>query len=78
MDTTIVYGGYIGIMEKNKVTTIVSIFRCIGLVEKKMDTTICRGYVQIHWIMLTKGWVNSHQPAARHDGSFTKYTRPTM
>ena len=37
METTIVYWGYIGIMEKNMETTIVY-WGYIGIVEKKMET----------------------------------------
>ena len=40
MDTTIVYWGYIGIMEKKMETTIVY-WGYIGIMEKNMETTIC-------------------------------------
>ena len=46
METTIVYWGYIGIMEKKTETTIVY-WGYIGIMEKKMETTImgkCRVY----------------------------------
>ena len=39
METTIVYWGYIGIMEKKMETTIVY-WGYIGIMEKKMETTI--------------------------------------
>ena len=39
METTIVYWGYTGIMEKNMETTVVY-WGCIGIMEKKMETTI--------------------------------------
>ena len=42
METTIVYRGYIGIMERKMETTIV--YRgYIGIMEKKMETT------RLHW-----------------------------
>ena len=40
METTIVYSGYIGIMEKKMENTIVY-WGYIGIMEKKMETTIC-------------------------------------
>ena len=43
METTIVYWGYIGIMEKKMETTIVY-WGYIGIMEKKMETTIL-GYI---------------------------------
>ena len=39
METTIVYWGYIGIMEKKMKTTIVY-WGYIGIMEKKMETTM--------------------------------------
>ena len=38
METTIIYWGYIGIMEKNMETTIIY-WGYIGIMEKKMETT---------------------------------------
>ena len=46
METTIVHGGYIGIMEKKMETTIVH-GGYIGIMEKKMETTIV--YECIHF-----------------------------
>ena len=47
METTIVYWGYIGIMEKRMETTIVY-WGYIGIMEKRMETTIVYcGYIGI-------------------------------
>ena len=40
METTIVYWGYIGVMEKKMETPIVYWVHIIGIMEKKMETTI--------------------------------------
>ena len=54
METTIIYKGYIGIMEKQMETTIV--YRgYIGIREKQMETTMIHEYVifrisrSLHW-----------------------------
>ena len=50
METTIVYWGFIGIMEKTMETTIVY-WGSIGIMEKKMETTI------VYW-----GYIGSGKP----------------
>ena len=46
METTIVYWGYIGIMEKKMETTIVY-WGYMRIMEKKMETTIVIGFIEI-------------------------------
>ena len=50
METTIVYWGNIGIMEKKMETTI-AYWGNIGIMEKKMETTICKeSSLQSHFL----------------------------
>ena len=47
METTVVYWGSIGIMEKQKMETTVVYWGYIGIMEKKMETTIV--YWGLYW-----------------------------
>ena len=78
--STIVYWGYMGIMEKKMETTIVY-WGYIGIMEKKMETTIVYGFErekpQSEWLQVPKApivWT----PRAPYLGTWTLRVRTDL